>query len=569
MKKASKFVTMLMTVAMSASLLAGCGNSGSSTTGGDSSSQAGSTAASESSAGSEAASSDAEQKLYIGSSYDASTLDPAMATDDASYDIVRLIGEPLLRLVDGEVQPGVAESYEVSDDSKEWIFHLRESKWVDGTPLTANDFVYTIRRAVNPDNALDNASMLYIVKNAEAYNSGTATAEDVGVEAIDDYTIKITCETPAYPATFTDYVYIPVREDMVEANGNAYGAEYETVVSNGPFTVTDWVHDSELVLTRNENYWNKDAIKLEEIHVMAGASGDTAVDMLLTDSLDATEFTTQASMQAVLDNGGFNSYAYYDGIQFIHLNHHGKTAETGKWLDNLNFRKALNAAIDREALVAAVYTTDVPASSIISSSELGVEKPLAEEFEISSWSTTQDVDAAKEYLAAAMDELGVSDVSEIPAFTMLAFDSEGNVTCLNAVADMWLNALGIKCDLDLQPITEMLSKASSGDYDFWKGGQSVGMDSVGNVFVQYEATAGSCGLNYENDEEYTKLYDAALNATTWADRKAAVAAVANHFNDNVMDLAVTWMGTYSVAKDNVGGITVSNNYIDYTYAYIK
>ena len=95
------------------------------------------------------------------------------------------------------------------------------------------------------------------------------------------------------------------------------------------------------------------------------------------------------------------------------------------------------------------------------------------------------------------------------------------------------------------------------------------MDSMGNVFVQYEATAGSCGLNYENDEEYTKLYDAALNATAWADRKAAIAAVANYFNDNVMDLVVTWMGTYSVAKDNVGGITVSNNYIDYTYAYIK
>ena len=106
------------------------------------------------------------------------------------------------------------------------------------------------------------------------------------------------------------------------------------------------------------------------------------------------------------------------------------------------------------------------------------------------------MDAAKEYLAAAMDELGASDVSEIPTFTMLAFDSEKNVTCLNAVADMWLNALGIQCDLDLQPITEMLSKASAGDYDFWKGGQSVGMDSMGNVFVQYEATAGSCGLNY-------------------------------------------------------------------------
>lgn len=139
-------------------------------------------------------------------------LDPAMSTDDASYNIVRLTGEPLLRLVDGEVQPGIAESYEVSDDSKEWTFHLRESVWADGTPLTANDFVYTIRRDLNPDNALDNASMLYIVKNAEAYNSGTATAEDVGVEAIDDYTLKITCETPAYPATFTHYMYIPVKE---------------------------------------------------------------------------------------------------------------------------------------------------------------------------------------------------------------------------------------------------------------------------------------------------------------------------------------------------------------------
>ena len=445
MKKARKFVAMLMTAAMSASLLAGCGGSGS--TAGTDGSAAGSSSAENASSVTESSAddgttedgedvSDAEQVLYVGSAYDASTLDPAMATDDGSYNVIRLTGEPLLRLVDGEVQPGVAESYEVSEDSKEWTFHLRESVWADGTPMTANDFVYTLVRDLNPDNALENASTLYIIKNGEAYNGGKVSAEEVGVEAVDDYTLKITCETPAYPRTFTDYMFIPVKEEMVEANGNAYGAEYETIVSNGPFTVTEWVHDSELVLTKNENYWNKDAIKLQEIHVMAGAAGDTAVDMLLTDSLDAAEFTTQASMQAVLDNDGFNSYAYYDGVQFIHLNHHGKTEETGKWLDNVNFRKALNAAIDREALVAAVYTTDVPASSIISSTELGVSEPLDQEFEISSWSTTQDVDAAKEYLAAAMEDLGVSDVSEIPTFTMLAFDSEKNVTCMNAVADM-------------------------------------------------------------------------------------------------------------------------------------
>lgn len=547
MKKMKRFAALLLAMAMVTASFSACGSSEDKKT-----------------AGSDG---DTKKVIKIGFDYDASSLDPGMGSDDATLLPIRLCNEPLLRMVDGEAQPGIAESYDVSEDATEWTFHLRESKWSDGSDLTADDFQYSILRMINPESALDKANVCYFIKGAEAYANGEGAAEDVAVEVVDEYTLKITTARPAQVVEFATVGFMPVKKDSVEAAGENYGAEADSVVTNGPFTVTEWTHDSEIVMTKNENYWNKDAINLDEIHMMAGSQGDTAVDMMLTGSLDVCNFRKQVYIDTVTEDEAYDKLVCYSGSQALHLNHHGKTEETGKWLGNVNFRKALSAAIDREALVASVYTTDTPAAGLIADTEKGKEGFFNDEYDVTTWSTKQDAEAAKGYLAEAMKELGASDVSEIPTFTMLAMDSEGNVTCLNAVADMWLNVLGIKCELDMEPISEMISKAYSGDYDFWKGGNSPDLDVLDNL-SNYSATEGIAGMQYEEDEEFEALYQEALNAVTWEDRKDGIAKLAQHWTDNMMDLIVTWQAEYYVYNKNITGIAINGYDVDFTYADI-
>ena len=507
-----------------------------------------------------------EKVLRYGMGYDASTLHIGNATDDASQTPIKLMTEGLLREVNGEPQPGIAESWEKSEDGKEWTFHLRESSFSDGTAVTAEDFAYALVYQLTPENACENAAGYIDIVGAEDYLNGKASAEDLGIEVVDDYTLKLTYRFPQYELFFCGFAYSPLSQELVESAGESYGSEMEYFLGNGPYMLEDWTHDAEIVMVKNPNYWNADAIHMDRIIQIAGATGDTGVDMMSTGTLDAALYTSALYRDSALEVPGFTSQEHFSGVQFCHLNCEGKTEETGKWLSNANFRKALSAAIDRTALVAAIYTTDVPAEYIVPNTEMGVNAPFNEEHEYPALNLTADAEAAQGYLAAAMEELEVSDVSEIPTFTMLAFDSENNVKCLNAIADMWLKNLGIKCDLDMEPIMEMLNKALGKDYDFWKGGNSIDTDSMA-IFNLYDSVYGDgSGVNYVNDEEYHALYLEALNAATWEDRKEAMAPLAEYWTENMMDILITWQGNFLVYNEAITGIGVNIGEFDYTFA---
>ena len=558
MVNTKRMLAMLLGIVMLISLLAACG--------GDTQTSAapGADAGSSAEAGNEA--STGAKEINVALPYDAYTLDPANCDDDASSMPIMLINEALLRESADGMIPGLAESWEHSDDNLEWTFHLRRSTWADGTPLTANDLYYSMMRILDPENGLALIDNLIDIEGAEDYVYGEGSLEDVGIEAVDDYTLRLKYRYPAFEQDFSDYVFMPANQAAVEKGGEAYGAEADTVLCNGPFVVTSWVHDSEIVLEKNPNYWNADAIHLDKVVFKVGAVDDTAVDMLLTGALDASTFTTADSRDEVLNNPGFSALTGNGGAQFIHINTDGLTEETGAWLSNVNFRKALSAALDRDALVRAVYTTDTAAYCLVPETEMGVNDLFNKEFDTGSWSTTQDVEAAQQYLYAAMEDLGVSDVSEIPTFTMLAFDSDNNVTCLNAVADMWDKTLGIHCELDMETITSMLDKAYSGQFDFWKGGTSINRD-VFDVMYTYSDAYGDDVCN-RHDAEFDALYEKVMLATDWADRKSALAEIGTYWTENMLDLEVTWMNDYLVYSDRITGVTCNGAYFDFTFADI-
>lgn len=507
---------------------------------------------------------EAEKVLTVGWPYEATTLDPARASDDASYRMVNLITESLFRNVNNEAVPGAAETYEVNEDHTEYVFHLREDNmFSDGTKITANDFAYSFQRVLDPEKANENANGLYGIKNAAAYNMGECEASELGIEVVDDYTLKLTLEYPAYPLDFTSWNYAPVNQAASEAADIAYGAEAENFLGNGPYVLTDWVHDSEMVLVKNENYWNAEAVNLDKIVVKVNAKGDTAVDMMLAGELDVADMDTMMQVDT-LTASGFTSAINNAGVECLHINHAGLTEEAGLFLSNTNFRKALNYAIDRNAMVMAAYTTDIAATRLIGVSEAGVEGLYQEEYPYEGWTTAADPEKAQECLNLALEELGKT-VEDIPTFSMLCFDSEANMIALNAMMDMWNKTLGINCEIDAQPIQNMLQKMYTGEFDFWKGAITAsGVDSIG--YGEYFVTEG--GLFGYNNAEFDALYETAKYATTWEARKEAIYEMEKYMCDDVCDLFLTWPSTYYVYNSAIEGVTANKDGIDFTFADI-
>ncbi len=509
------------------------------------------------------------KEIRVGMSYEPETLDPANASGDTAKEAIDLLGEPLLRNVDGAAEPGVAESYEVSKDGKTYTFHLRESKFADGTAITAKDFVYTILRALNPENGLTNSYLLYDIVGAEAYNLGEAEADEVGVKAIDDQTLEITTMSNSFPLTYTDTVYVPISEAKVSEAGESYGSESDMILTNGPFVATGWTHESELILEKNQEYWNKDAIKLDKIIYKINAADETGADMMKAGELDFCEFRDKKLVDSIMDGGEFNLESAANGFEFLYINHKGKSKETEKWMGNADFRRALSLALDREALVKAVYTSDAVATRLTMPTSLGEEKTIHEEYPYEGYPATAQPEEAKTYLEKAMKTLGAKDVSEIPELTILCNDNNANMNCLNAISDMWEKNLGVRSIIDAQPLNSMLDKADAGDFDFWKGGQAAGIvDWVTETGGDFLSTKGA-PMFYANDE-YDRLFRNVADAKTWKARKDAQFELEKHYCENTLSIHITWIQGQVIFRNNITDVKYrSDGEYDLTYADVK
>ena len=513
----------------------------------------------------------APKEITIAKEYDATTLDPAQGNDDGSYNVIKYLSEGLVRNKGGVIVPGVAESWEASEDGMEVTFHLRDNAvWSDGTTITAEDFRYTFLRLLDPNVGYNYCDSGFIFKNGEAYFNGTATAEEVGIEVIDEKTLKITRENPSIETLYelAGTAFLPIRKDVAEAHGVSYGAEADKIMTNGAFTLTEWSHEAQLVLVKNENYWDKDSINLDKMTFVIGASGDTAIDMMLAGQLDLLQNGVESKV-ATLTDAGFVAEAYSSGYQCLHMNSKGRTEESNKFMSNSNFRQALNLTINRAAIIASANKGWMAATRISSSTDMGVNDTMHNEYPLDGWSASGDAAKAKEYFDLAMQELGTT-AADVPELSMLCFDSEGNMTILQAAQDMLLNTLGIKCVIDPQPIQQMIGKAISGDWDFWYGGMSAGtMDwlssgSVADGFYSNPAEDDYGTYNYCN-EEFNALYDQASVTLDVKERKDLLFEMEKILVEDPATILLGWNRSFVVTKAGLTGLLVSGGEADYTY----
>ena len=211
-----------------------------------------------------------DKVLNLATSSDIPSLDVSKSTDQQSFQTMNSTMEGLTRIDgDGKVKPGVAESWEVSEDGLTWTFKLRKnSTWSNGTPVTAHDFEYSWKRTLTPETAAEYSYIMADIVGASTKEIEENGVDGVGVKALDDYTLEVKLNRPvAYFAELMSFqVFFPQNQEFVESCGDAYGSAADKQIYNGPFTLTSWKMEDQFSMEKNPNYWDAANVKLNKIN---------------------------------------------------------------------------------------------------------------------------------------------------------------------------------------------------------------------------------------------------------------------------------------------------------------
>lgn len=399
--------------------------------------------------------------------------DPTNNSESISDAIVKQLFEGLTVSTSDGFKPGIAESWDVSEDGKTYTFHLRDdAKWSDGDPVTAKDFEYSWRRICDPDYASEALQAItdYVVGGQE-YFDGTGSYDDIKATAIDDYTFEVVLKnvTPYFPQLVANDVYLPIKKDVVEAAGEGWEKKPETCVSNGPFMLEEYQVGSHFLFKKNPNYYDADSVKLAGIKAVIITDDNTAYQAYQAGEIDVMDNLPSEQIPQIVAEDPNVIVSADTGAQFMNFN--VDKAPT----DNVHVRKAIAYAIDRKQIVEQVLKDgSVPASGFIAptcqKTDGGSFRTMesdgypAEEYGINP--RQANVEAAKQELA----EAGYPDGKDFPALEITYANNDRNKKTCEAIQQMLEDNLGITVTLRAEESSVFTSTKNKGDYQMATGG---------------------------------------------------------------------------------------------------
>jgi oligopeptide transport system substrate-binding protein len=387
----------------------------------------------------------ANQVLRMAWGAEPPSLDPGLATDTTSSNVLLNIMDPLVRLGDDlKPVPALAESWDV--DGRVVTFHLRDDgRWTNGDPVTASDFEYSWKRTLDPKLAADYAYQLYGIVGAEAYNNAkpaqaAALRDKVAVKAVADRTLQVTLTSPQpwFVEQVAHHSFLPVHQATVERHGTKW-TEPQNIVTNGAFALSGWKHDASITLVKNDNWRDADKVALERVEGRIIVDGTTRVQAFEAGEVD------------VLDGGGLppadlsrlKQLPEYEKYPALGTYYYGFNLKN---IPDLNQRRAMAFAIDRQSLIDNVAQADqIPATGMVPQGMPGFDV-IKQDF----LQNGADIQKAREFMGKA--ETAENAKHKI---TLFYNDSPGHKEIAVAVQAMWKD-IGIDVTIKAQEWAQFL-----------------------------------------------------------------------------------------------------------------
>jgi len=488
----------------------------------------------------------AKQELVRNNGSEPETLDPALASGVPANNVIREMFEGLTAVDNnGKVVPGVAESWKQTDPTT-WVFKLRKNaKWSNGDPVTAEDFVYGMRRFVDPATASKYASTYGIfLQNAKEIIDGKKPLTELGVKAVDANTVEIKTPFPAgfLPEVVSNLQLGPVHKATIEKFGKEW-TKPGNIVGNGSFTLKDWQVNSKIVLTKSPTYWDARNVQLTQVTYLAVEEGNADVKLYESGEND---WVYQ------LPPGSYDKYkAQYPkdirntpmlGLRYYSLNN------ADPMMKDVRVRKALSMVIDRDILAEKV-TADgqVPAYGVIVKGVAGAD---VTSYDWASWPMAKKVEEAKKLLAAA----GVAPGTRMK-FAYNTSDYHKKMAIF--AASEWKTKLGLDLELEAMESKVLSKKRNDRDYQMARNGWIADYDDATSflTLVQCDSDQNSQG-NCNRDAE--KLIEQGNQSLDQAKRKTLLTQAAKKIMDDYPMIPLLQYTVPRLVKPYVGGYSTSN-----------
>lgn len=442
------------------------------------------------------------QVIHIGNQGDPQTLDPHKAQGVSESNIGRDLFEGLIaEAPNGDLIPGVAEAWDIGEDGLVYTFRLREdARWSNGERVTAGDFVYGMRRSVDPATLSFYSFILAPIENAAAITAGDLPTDELGVRALDDRTLEIRLEspTPYFLGLLTHSASYPTHQPSIEEHGDSF-TRPGNLVSNGAYVLDEWVVQSHVRLVRNTQYWDDESTTIDEVYYHVTEDVSAELKRFRAGELDMTYEVPRSQLPWIRENMPEHLVV----APYLGSYYYGFNVSKPPFEDNLALRRALSLAIDREIIAGEIMGAgEIPAYSWIPPEVAnydGAKMPEAE------WTQEErEAEAKRLYQQAGYSR-------EDPLEVELLYNTQDDHKRIAvAVAAMWRQVLGVETEIVNQEWKVYLDTRNQLKTEVYRAGW---IGDYNDAYTFAEIAHSESGLNnfgYDSPE-YDRLLELASN----------------------------------------------------------
>ena len=426
--------------------------------------------------------------------------------------------------------PALADSVEISEDNLTYTFTLKDGlKWSDGSDLTAYDFEYSWIRTLDPESRTN--SDLWIIKNGEKFSNGEATAEEVGVKALDEKTFQVELEalTPWFLSLTATTAYFPVSKANCEAN-EKWTADVATYVSDGPFMLQEYSSLSRLVLVKNPNYYDADKVQIDEVQFVVIPDSTASLTAYNNDEINVNSDLSADALTQYAGSDEFNTKGRI-GIQYCDFQ-----CLLPEFSDK-RVRQAFAMAIDRQSMLTALGIIEPPVFGFVPYSQMSLTDPTKTYREVAGDMFTEDVAAAQALLA----EAGYPNGEGFPTVELVCKNDTQQKLMMQILGEFWKANLGVNYEIKTLESSVYWDELAAGNFS---------VAAHLKIFID----GSNASENQWDDAVYSQMYRDSLQLTDPAEREAAIIELEKYLTDVMPAFPVYSYELQYLVKPNVKGV---------------